>query len=222
VPAQLEVTTLPLPALDEAVNVQARAFFDDPLFAFVFPDDSDRRERVAWVMRMGVAYGCRYGHVETTAGMMLGHAVWLLPGDTQIVPERLAEAGFTEPERYIGEDSLARFSLFMEQVASVHEHLIPEPHWYLMVLGVDPPYQGQGVGSTIIQSTLARADMEGRRCYLETAKPRNVAFYRKHGFEVVDQADISGGGLHIWMMARAPRPSRYRPLCGRQPAARAT
>jgi hypothetical protein len=36
-------------------------------------------------------------------------------------------------------------------------------------------------------------------------KPRNVSFYEKHGFEVVVEDDVIGGGLHFWTMRRDPR-----------------
>jgi ribosomal protein S18 acetylase RimI-like enzyme len=92
----------------------------------------------------------------------------------------------------------------MTQIEPTHERLVPEPHWYLMILGVDPPHQGRGVGGTLIRPTLARADAEGVRCYLETAKERNLAFYRRHGFEVAAEDDVPDGP-HVWMMTREPR-----------------
>ncbi len=202
-PLDLQITTLSESSLDEAADIQARVFFDDPLFEFVFPDKRDRRARLPWLMRMGMTYGWRFGHVETTAGTMLGHAVWLPPGDTHMADDRLAEAGFVDPERHMGPEALVRFGAFMEQVAPMHDRLVPEPHWYLMILGVEPSHQGLHVGSTLIQSTLARADAEERRCYLETVKPRNVPFYRKHGFEVLDETDLAGGGPDVWLMVRA-------------------
>ena len=204
-PLDLQITALPLSSLDEAAEIQARAFFEDPLFEFVFPEAGGRRARLPWLMRMGVAYGCLFGHVDTTAGSMLGHAVWLPPGATHVADERLAQAGFVNPEAHMGAGALARFGAFMDQISPIHDRLVPEPHWYLMILGVDPPHQGQHVGSALIDSTLARADAEERRCYLETAKARNVAFYQKHGFDVVEEADIAGGGPHVWMMVRAAR-----------------
>ena len=204
-PLDLELTVLSESALSEAAAIQARAFFDDPLFEFVFPDERDRQERLAWTMRMGLTYGQRFGRVDTTAGTMLGHAVWLPPGETQIADERLADAGFVDPADHMGEEALGRFGAFMEQIAPIHERLVPDPHWYLMILGVDPPYQGQGVGSALLQATLARADAEERPCYLETAKSRNVAFYRKHGFDVLEETDIARGGPHVWLMMRAAR-----------------
>lgn len=201
---EVVLTRLVEAGLDEAGEIQARAFFDDPVFEFVFPDETERRERLPWLMCIGVAFGARFGHVDTTAGSMLGHAVWVPPGDGDVTPEKLAEVGFVEPEQRIGSEALSRFGAFMEQIAPTHERLVPEPHWYLMILGVDPPHQGRGIGGSLIRPTLARADADRVRCYLETAKERNVAFYRRHGFEVAAEDDIPEGP-HVWMMTREPR-----------------
>jgi ribosomal protein S18 acetylase RimI-like enzyme len=201
---EVALTRLVEAGLDEAGEIQARAFFDDPVFEFVFPDGNQRRERLPWLMHIGLAYGARFGHVETTAGSMLGHAVWVPPGDGHVTPEKLAEVGFVEPELRLGNEGLSRFGAFMTQIEAAHERLVPEPHWYLMILGVDPPHQGRGVGGTLIRPILARADAEGVRCYLETAKERNLAFYRRHGFEVAAEDDVPDGP-HVWMMTREPR-----------------
>jgi ribosomal protein S18 acetylase RimI-like enzyme len=201
----IETTLLATSAVDAAAAVQGRAFFDDPLFEFVFPDAGARRDQLPWLMRIGIAIGMSAGHVHTTGGEMLGNAVWLAPGQTNLSDERLAEAGFVEPEQRMGEVSLARFGAFMEQAGATHERLMPEPHWYLLILGVDPPYQGRGVGGSLIQPTLMRADMERLPCYLETGKERNLAFYRKHGFDVADEQAIAGGGPTVWAMIRRPR-----------------
>ena len=201
----LEITLLHDPAVPQAAEIQGRAFHDDPAFVFTFPDDETRRRRLPALMQVGVRYGSRFGQVSTTAGTMLGHAVWLPPGDTSLSEDRLHEAGFAEAAAIMSEEELARFAAFMELMSTHHERIVPTPHWYLMILGVDPPYQGQGVGGSLIAPTLARADAAGLLCYLETAKERNLTFYRRHGFEVRAEDDIPGGGPRVWMMVREPR-----------------
>jgi hypothetical protein len=37
---------------------------------------------------------------------------------------------------------------------------------------------------------------------LETEKEKNVAFYERHGFEVVVEDDLPRGGPHFWTMKR--------------------
>jgi hypothetical protein len=88
----LDTTALAAPDLDASAVIQARAFFDDPLFEFLFPDEAVRRVQLPWVMRVGIAVGLHVGHVHTTQRAMLGHAVWLPPGSTHVSDDRLAEA----------------------------------------------------------------------------------------------------------------------------------
>lgn len=62
--------------------------------------------------------------------------------------------------------------------ATLHSHVGP--------FGVLPGFQGQGIGSKLMKYYLARLDKEGIPSYLETDKPINVRFYRKHGFKVIE------------------------------------
>jgi hypothetical protein len=41
--------------------------------------------------------------------------------------------------------------------------------------------------------------------FLETDKPENVTFYRKFGFQSIDEIAILG--LRTWFMRRAPSPA---------------
>lgn len=203
----LRLTRATREVLLEAAALQGRAFFDDPAMMFTFPDEAGRRARLPWLMQVGIACGLRLGHVDTTAGTMLGHAVWLAPGATSVTPDVLNDSGFADAPGRMGDAALARFGAFMEAASEAHERLMPQPHWYLMILGVDPSFQGQGVGGALIAPTLSRADADGLPCYLETSKERNLIFYRKHGFEVRGEAKIVDGGdsVHVWMMVREPR-----------------
>jgi len=63
---------------------------------------------------------------------------------------------------------------------------------------MDPTRQGQGVGSNLLQPVLVKVDAQRTPCYLETAEPKNVPFYRKHEFQVIIEdtepsADFASG-----------------------------
>ena len=189
--------------LDETSAVLARAFFDDPLFVWMEPDNERRARFLPWIMRVGSRYGTLFGEVHATSHALQGAAVWLPPGGTAVQQERLEQAGFIDPVAVLGETSLARFESFMEHAETLHARDMGGAHWYLMILGVDPPYQGRGIGGGVIQPVLSRADNEGLPCYLETAKERNVPFYRKHGFEVVHEGMMPPDGPRFWTMSRS-------------------
>ena len=46
------------------------------------------------------------------------------------------------------------------------------------------------------------ADREGVDCYLETQKPENLAYYRRFGYEVVEELQPVAGGPPLWTMRR--------------------
>jgi GNAT superfamily N-acetyltransferase len=188
--------------LAQAGEVLARAFFDDPMTMYILPDDQQRREILPSFMTAGGNICMLNGEVYTTPGDILGSANWLPPGKTEIDEARLAEAGAMEVLGTMGDEAAGRFGALMAQLGELHQKAVPPEHWYLLILGVDPPRQGQGIGGQLIEPVLRRADAAGLPCYLETMKPRNVTFYKKHGFEVVVEDDIAGGGLHFWTMRR--------------------
>ena len=72
---------------------------------------------------------------------------------------------------------------------TMRAHRPADVHFYLQGLGVDPPRQGEGLGSAVIGPVLRRCDEESLPAYLERTKERNVGFYGRHAFAVVAAAN---------------------------------
>ena len=202
--AAVDVTRLTRRQLAGIGPVLARAFFDDPFMVFGLPDERKRRRVLPWLFERTTRYVYRYGEVYTTGDTVEGAALWLPPGDVLTGPVRMLLVGMWQFPVRIGLADTRRFFSAASHLEELHKQ-VPSDHWYLAVLGVDPPRQGQGVGGSLIQPILSRADADGLPCYLETEKAINVTFYRKHGFEVVVEGDIPKGGPHFWTMRREPK-----------------
>ena len=68
-----------------------------------------------------------------------------------------------------------------------------------------PSYQGKGVGTASLSNALEDADKLGLVCILGTQETRNVTFYSRLGFKVVDESHCPvGDGFKNWMMIREP------------------
>jgi ribosomal protein S18 acetylase RimI-like enzyme len=78
-------------------------------------------------------------------------------------------------------------------------------HWYLFVLGVAPERQRQGLGTTLLQSGLARVDAAKQPCYLETTNEKAVPYYQRFGFATVGEEMSPRRNLRYWPMVRPPQ-----------------
>jgi len=202
-PGQSNVPSLQASQIDEVSHVLARAFFDDPMVMFITPDGEKRQRHLPWFFRLATRYGQHYGENFTTPGKAEGAAVWLPPGANITSPLRMIRLGLLLAPLKFGLPTFMRFMNVTNHLEQLHKRDVPPGHWYLSVLGVDPARQGQGVGGTMIQPILERADHDRLPCYLETTKERNVTFYRKHGFEVVVEGRV-GDSPPYWTMKRDP------------------
>jgi ribosomal protein S18 acetylase RimI-like enzyme len=201
---QTDVVPFATPQRDQLSEALARAFFDDPLTMWVVPGDNKRRATLPWFFAVATKIAAPFGHTFTTPAVE-GGALWLPPGKAILGMGQMIGAGMLAAPFKFGLSSFMRFMNLMNHMEHLHKRDVPQDHWYLMVLGVDPPRQGQGLGGALIAPILERADREGLPCYLETMKEINVTFYRKHGFEVVVDDVIPKGGPRYWTMLRQPK-----------------
>jgi ribosomal protein S18 acetylase RimI-like enzyme len=80
-----------------------------------------------------------------------------------------------------------------------------EPHLYLQILGVDPPFQGKHYGGALLDRLKLEASVrpEIAGVYLETATEANVAFYSSKGYEVL--GELYPLGVRTWRMYQRKR-----------------
>ncbi|MCD6287366.1 MAG: GNAT family N-acetyltransferase [Anaerolineae bacterium] len=189
-----------------AAEMLAWAFQSDPLFVGLIPQPLARHRALVKIFGGMVGYARHYGEVLTTPEVR-GVACWLPPGRTEVTPWRIAHAGLRLVWAALTVSQGRRKLLWTatQHTEAVHKRLMTVPHWYLWLLGVAPDRQGHGYGSALLRPILARADQEGTSCYLETQTERNVAFYRRRGFQVAEMGLMPGVDLPVWHMVRSPQ-----------------
>ncbi len=179
-----------------------RAFDDDPVVNFLF--DGVRRRRSGLRSFFTTQVARQYlpaGHVYTTDGLT-GAAIWA-PADRVRHPlVEMVQLLPTVP--YLVSSRMHRALQLVFLVDSLHPK---EPHWYLATLGTEPDRQGQGIGSALMEHVLSRVDADASPAYLESSKERNVPFYARFGFDVVEELRPPGGAPTLWRMWREPRVS---------------
>jgi GNAT superfamily N-acetyltransferase len=192
-------------AVDADVDAMAaqlcRTFYDDPVMGFVFRNDRRRNEgmRRYFTSQMRGDY-LPFGGCYTTDDYQ-GAAIWG-PAGKPLLTGLSGILNLVQVLPYVASHLKSTLQL-INMMESMHPH---EPHWYLATLGTEPEVQGKGIGSALMRVVLDHCDAEGLPAYLESSKERNVPFYNRHGFEVVKEVPIPGGGPKIWTMWREPRP----------------
>lgn len=192
---------LAMSQVDQGAVVLARAFQHDPLMNFLYPESTRTPDSPARFYQATIRMGLLYGEVQTTRAME-SLAVWVSPGNTDFSFGQMIRSGFVTAILYAGLRKLGRFMRMANYVEKVNKPILERPHWHLMMIGVEPSQQGKGLGGILLQPMLARADAEGLPCMLESGNERNLAFYKRHGFEVAAQDEIPNGGPPFWVMVR--------------------
>lgn len=203
--ASVRVLQLPADRLVEAASVLSRAYHDHPNFVDFFPDESVRARTLPHVFAAGLrdALGFEHVYVAMHGDEIVGVATWLPPGAFPLSPGRQLRV-LPEMVRTLASAprSMPRLLRFMTNVSRRHPE---QPYWYLENVGVEPAAQGLGIGTQLLVPVLALADGAGQPCYLETQTERNVAWYRKLGFETKDASiHFVPGGPPNWTMIRHP------------------
>jgi GNAT superfamily N-acetyltransferase len=201
-PASLDVVRLAESRVEAAGGVIARAFVEETVMKWVLPDSSTRLAKLETSMAAWCRYGQLFAAAYVTAEPVVGTAVWLPPDQPDSTPEREEVAGYGRIVERWSDDELRRLTLLGDTLGGLRLRIMASAHWYLWVIGVDPLWQGNGIGSALLQPVFEQADRFGHPCYLETHTERNVRFYQRHGFAVVGETDIPEDGPHFWLMAR--------------------
>ncbi|MFI9822355.1 GNAT family N-acetyltransferase [Streptomyces sp. NPDC052013] len=197
---------MPIPNTPEAATLDdadfvsrtlARAFGDDPMMRWFFPDATTREDGLA--RYFATIFTRQYAHHAVCERTGAGAAFWVPPeAQARAVPD---EETIGELRTILGD----RAALFGQAVEAAAQHSPREPHWYLAVIGADPAAQGQGHGAALLRSGLSQADAAGLPAHLESSKPDNLPFYEHFGFTVREELQLPGGGPTLWSMWREPR-----------------
>jgi GNAT superfamily N-acetyltransferase len=184
-----------------AVNTMlARAFHDDPVMTYIFPDANVRKLRLPRFFSVIFDGDGNCGERFVT-GNNEAATLWRRPGHGHLSLREKLQQAFP----WVRAAGTALGRALSVSAASDANHP-SEPHWYLHIAGCSPDHQGQGFGTAAIKAGLAKADADGLPSYLETANAANLGLYEALGFGVTHRWRVPGGPEH-WSMLRPVPPS---------------
>jgi ribosomal protein S18 acetylase RimI-like enzyme len=194
---------------DEVTALMGRAFQNDPLFAYACPDASERARWMPWLFRWSAWLGFLFGQTLGTMGRLDGVAVTVGPDGGEFAEEQLAGFGYGQGREAVGaaiwDRANAKLTAALEPAHEALHQVMPEPHWLLDVIAVEPACQGYGVGRALLHAVNERADADGVPIALLTYEPTNLGFYHRSDYRVFCEGTVMGNDLHWWGMRRDPK-----------------
>src|SRR5215471_11490098 len=156
--------------VDHAIATLVLAFVADPVARWMYDDPHQYLLHIPRLFRVLGASSFEAGAAQRT-GDGLGVALWLPPG----------VRGDDGPLAAIVSDSIAEEK--QADVGAVFErteHCRPtEPHWYLLLIGVEASHRNEGRGATLLQHRLRQCDRERRPTYLWSSTRLNISLYER-------------------------------------------
>lgn len=196
----IEIRTIAPSDVQLAGAVLGRGMRDNPLHITAFGEDPAFREKaLKGVFRAFLAMelatkGLVVGALKN--GALVGVCGMMRPGLCQLAPsERIALL-----PKLLWNCGIGGTGKLLSWFGNWSKHDPAEPHWHLGPVGIEPEFQGQGIGSLLLREFSRIVDDEKAAAWLETDKEINVSFYRKHGFEVVAEDKVNS--VPNWFMGR--------------------
>jgi len=193
--------------IEVASRVAARAFQDDPLFIYYYPDPIERKIKTVTNCGYLILLGILSGEVYTTSSDIQGVAIWNTYGiKDQTTGKQSKEIirKLRRVKRKMFSDRVftEKYSINNEICNSLHNEHANFPHWNFSMLTVDPLYQGKGYASMLIKPKLREIDKQNLPCYLNTHKENNISFHEHFGFKLVEEIKVPNSNLKIYAMLR--------------------
>ena len=195
--------------VSQMAAVLGRAMEEDPGICWMFPRSGTRGRVLPRVFAAMILHLYLPSNEVYTTDDHAAAALWLPPDDAAPAPSEVIRLAARMALLF----PLAGRALWRAPgLAGLLKTNRPrEPHYYLALLGTDPPRQGQGIGSAMLSSQLTRCDAQGFPTYLESSNRRNLALYTRHGFEVMKELRLKRNGPSTWLMWREPQRRAARP-----------
>jgi GNAT superfamily N-acetyltransferase len=175
----------------------ARAFHDDPAWAWVIPEAERRRRVLPALFTAGLRLESMRGNiVRSTDGA--GVAIWVPPESPRPTRAQILGSGLPFAPYRLRRSERARLHRYLRANFELRSSALPTSCWLLSGVAVEPELQGRGIGSALIDWVTRR----GVECGLLTSLPENISFYERRRFEVVSERAEPDGTLRMWAMLR--------------------
>ena len=186
--------------INKSAEILAKVFYDYPTFRHIFGEKHIHKNLQVF-LRFLTKYTFLYGETYASSSDLEGIILYIDFDNYKFNLFRSLRAGVLSMIK-MGRDTGMRFNEYGEFSLKIHKKTIKAPHQYLLFLGVDPKKHGRGFGKRLMSQLVKTAEEKNQPCYLETHHTKNIAFYKKYGFEVVSEDTVPGTEITQFAMLK--------------------
>jgi GNAT superfamily N-acetyltransferase len=195
------VIDIPRDRLDEAADVLALAFADYPLWRYFFLEGGIINRQHIWEA-FRLTCEARIAKSDPVKGVIQDGRLFAVAcmdsPEPTLLPTSMEQA-LAEFGSRISKQAAERLG---EYGALTAQRRPPEPHFYLIAIGVLPELQGRGYGRLLLNEAhnMSAAHPSSTGVGLDTETDGNVILYEHCGYHVETQTAL--GSIPVWCMFR--------------------
>ena len=207
---ELEHCILPPDRITEAATLAAAAFDNSPIYNVICGPNCEpefRQSFLQWLFEHN--FRQRIGTdvnrcVLDSNGKLVAFFMFVSPDTPDVSLWDMIRAGMLKGIFKFGFGVVKRLVTIKEEYEHIEDIVLKKngykPIYRLERMVVHPDHQGKGIGSSALKHALKDADDKDLQVMLSTQEERNVRFYERLGFKVVQETILAG---HTnWVMIR--------------------
>lgn len=168
-------------------EILTESFKNNKSVLFAVKNDKKEKERIKILIDYSIDFGHRFGEVFVSDDKKASCIV--------LYPEKIKPTFKFEVlwniSLAINVIGLANVMSVLKQQSAIKKHHPKESFYHLWYIGVSPELQGQGKGSGLMNQVLEYLDSKPRPVYLETSTVRNIPWYQRFNFQIIDKLQFS-------------------------------
>ena len=178
--------------IEKASEVYVRAYSQITLYKKAIEDVENKSKVLKSFFELPIRFGIKYGYSYAPSEQLEGISIWIPHEKDDMTMWRLIRSGgFKSTLKLVknGRTFLGSVKNFSQLDKERAIHMAGKRYLHLMSLAVDPEYQRKGISSKLLKAMFEKTDDYGYITYV-AADIDNVDFYKKNGFEVINEIHI--------------------------------
>lgn len=171
---------------DLIVDILSKSFDTNQSVNYIVQQDKLRDKRIASLMDYSFEVCYNYGDVYLSDDNK-ACALVLYPDQKKTTVKSI----LLDVQLLLNCIGISNIGKAMKRESEIKKIQPKESMYYLWFIGVDPNSQGLGIGSRFMNEIIHDSEKKSLPIYLETSTLRNLPWYKKFGFNIYNELDLS-------------------------------